>query len=56
VAQVALAWALAQPGVASVLPGSRDVEHIKVNAGAATFVLPSDALLALDEAASQAAG
>jgi aryl-alcohol dehydrogenase-like predicted oxidoreductase len=56
VAQVVLGWALAQPGVVSVLPGSRKVEHIRLNAGAATFVLPSEALLALDQVADQAAG
>jgi aryl-alcohol dehydrogenase-like predicted oxidoreductase len=56
VAQVALGWALAQPGVVSVLPGSRNVEHIRLNAGAATFLLPNEALSALDQAAELAAG
>jgi len=56
VAQVALGWVLAQPGVSSVLPGSRTVDHVRINAGAATLRLPSEALLALEDVASQAAG
>ncbi|MGO4716213.1 aldo/keto reductase [Bradyrhizobium sp. 2TAF24] len=51
VAQVALAWGLAQPGVTSVLPGSRDPEHIRLNAHAAAFTLPSEVLAALDRVA-----
>jgi myo-inositol catabolism protein IolS len=56
VAQVALAWLLAQPGVVSVLPGSRKPEHIRIDAAAATIVLPPDALHALNGIAELAAG
>jgi aryl-alcohol dehydrogenase-like predicted oxidoreductase len=49
VAQVALAWALAQPGVVSVLPGSRRPDHIRCNGGAADLRLPPEALAALDQ-------
>jgi aryl-alcohol dehydrogenase-like predicted oxidoreductase len=56
VAQIALAWVLAQPGVVSVLPGSRQPGHIRLNAAAAAVVLPPDALRALDQIAAYAAG
>jgi aryl-alcohol dehydrogenase-like predicted oxidoreductase len=50
-AQVALAWTLAQPGVTSVVPGSRHVEHIRENAGAAALRLPREARVDLDRCA-----
>ena len=43
-ADVALAWVLAQPGIASVLTGVRNAEQIRQNARAAEVVLPPDAL------------
>jgi aryl-alcohol dehydrogenase-like predicted oxidoreductase len=54
VAQVALAWVLAQPGVVSVLPGSRRPDHIRCNGGAADIRLPPEALAALDQVAGHA--
>lgn len=55
VAQMALAWVLAQPGVVSVLPGSRRPDHIHSNADAADLRLPPAALAALDQVAGPVA-
>lgn len=49
-ANVALAWLLAQPGVASVIAGARDPQQARRNARAGDLVLPPDALRALDDA------
>lgn len=46
-AQVAIAWDLAQPGVGSVITGIRNPEQARANAAAADFELPPDALEAL---------
>jgi myo-inositol catabolism protein IolS len=43
-ADVALAWVLAQPGIASVLTGVRNAAQIQQNARAADIALPADAL------------
>jgi len=43
-ADVALAWALAQPGIASVLTGVRSDEQVRQNARAADLTLPAAAL------------
>jgi len=47
---VALAWALAQGGVASVIAGARSVEQVRENARAADLSLPDEALAALADA------
>ncbi len=49
-AQVALAWLLAQPGVTSVLAGARHPDQIAENVQAAEVELPADALAALSAA------
>jgi aryl-alcohol dehydrogenase-like predicted oxidoreductase len=43
-ADVALAWVLAQPGIASVLTGVRNAEQMRQNARAADIALPAEAL------------
>ncbi|MCQ4315300.1 aldo/keto reductase [Stutzerimonas zhaodongensis] len=48
-AQVALAWALRQPGVL-VIPKSSSPEHLRANASAAELKLTADDLQLLDEA------
>lgn len=49
-AQVALAWVLAQPGVATVVAGARSPEQVRANAEAASLKLSEDVLEALREA------
>ncbi len=49
-AQVALAWLLAQPGVASVLLGARTLAQLDDNLGAADLSLTAAELAALDAA------
>ncbi len=49
-AQVALAWVLAQPGVATVVAGARRPEQVRANAEAASLRLSEDVLEALREA------
>jgi aryl-alcohol dehydrogenase-like predicted oxidoreductase len=41
---VALAWVLAQPGVASVITGVRGPDQVRQNASAADLALPDDVL------------
>lgn len=48
--QVALAWVLRQPAVATVIAGARNPEQIKANAAAAALELPEDVVTALTEA------
>jgi aryl-alcohol dehydrogenase-like predicted oxidoreductase len=48
VAQVAIAWVLQQPGVAAAIAGSRDVTHMRDNAGAASLALSEDVLEELE--------
>jgi aryl-alcohol dehydrogenase-like predicted oxidoreductase len=48
--QVALAWTLHQPGVASVIAGARNPAQVQANAAAAALALPDDLLAALDAA------
>ncbi len=48
--QVALAWLLAQPGVATVIAGARNPAQIHANAAAAALKLPADVLAALTQA------
>ena len=47
---VALAWVLAQPAVATVIAGARSPEQITANVKAAELQLPADVLTALNEA------
>ena len=49
-AQVALAWLLKQPGVATVIAGARNPAQIHANAAAAALDLPNDIIAALNEA------
>lgn len=49
-AEVALAWLIAQPGVASVIAGARNAEQMTQNAQAMQTPLPADAIQALDAA------
>jgi len=49
VAQVAIAWVLHQPGVASAIAGSRNGSHMQENAGAARLELPEDVLNELEK-------
>ena len=46
----ALAWALAQPAVTSVIAGARSAEQARANAAAGDLELPADVLAALAEA------
>ena len=49
-AQVALAWVLQASPVMLPIPGTGSVEHLEDNLGAATLVLPDDAIAELDAA------
>lgn len=49
-AQVALAWTLAQPGVTSVIIGASSIRQLDDNLAAATLALTDDELAALDAA------
>jgi aryl-alcohol dehydrogenase-like predicted oxidoreductase len=49
VAQIALAWLLAQPVVSSVIIGARTVEQLRDNIAAAKFELSQDELSVLNE-------
>ena len=49
-ADVAMAWLLAQPGVTSVIAGGRSVAQARRNTRAAALALPPDVLAALNEA------
>ena len=50
VSQLALAWCLAQPGIAVVLPGSRNPEQALESAGAGDVVLSEAVLAELNQA------
>ena len=52
-AHVALAWLLAQPGVASVLAGARSPAQARENAAAGERVLPASVVAALSEATDE---
>ncbi|HQE92058.1 MAG TPA: aldo/keto reductase [Anaerolineae bacterium] len=49
-AQVALAWLLEQPGVATVIAGARNPAQVHANAEAAALKLPADMVAALTKA------
>jgi aryl-alcohol dehydrogenase-like predicted oxidoreductase len=55
-AQVALAWTMARPGIASTLIGARTVAQLVGNIAAAEIRLGADAMLRLDEASATAPG
>ena len=48
-AQLALAWVLAQPGIAVALPGAKSPDQIRANAGASDVSLTDDVIAVLDE-------
>jgi aryl-alcohol dehydrogenase-like predicted oxidoreductase len=48
-AQLALAWVVAKPGIAVVLPGAKSPDQIRVNAGASDISLPPEVVEKLDE-------
>ena len=50
--QVAIAWLLARPGVASVLLGARTLDQLEQNLGAADLVLDDADVVALTEASA----
>lgn len=50
VAQVALAWLLAKPGVTSVIFGARSLAQLEANAAAARLALSTEQMARLDEA------
>ena len=50
-AQVALAWVLQASPVMLPIPGTGSIDHLAENLGAATLVLPADAVAELDAAA-----
>ena len=47
-AQLAIAWVLAQPGVTSAICGSRNPAHVSSNSAAAAIELDDDALAELE--------
>ena len=49
-AQLAVAWLLAQRGVASVLVGGRDAEQVRENAAAVDTRIPADVVAELTAA------
>ena len=55
-AQVALAWAMARPGVSSTLIGARKVEQLTGNLTAATLTLDHKQMARLDEASAPTPG
>jgi aryl-alcohol dehydrogenase-like predicted oxidoreductase len=52
-ANVALAWVMARPGVASVLAGGRTPDQIARNVKAASLALSPEAVARLDEATDE---
>ena len=53
-AQVALAWVLAQPGITSAIVGASSLEQLDDNLAAAALELTPDELAALDAATALA--
>lgn len=52
-AQLALAWNVAQPGVTAAIAGSRNPDHVRSNAGAGDIVLDEPTLVELDAVLSR---
>jgi aryl-alcohol dehydrogenase-like predicted oxidoreductase len=48
-AQLALAWAAAQPGITSVITGATKVEHVQDNLGALDIEISDEVQKALNE-------
>lgn len=48
-AQIALRWAIEQPGITSAIVGARTLEQLEANLEASSFALPDDVARALDE-------
>ena len=55
-AQMALAWVLRQPNVASAITGASRPEQVDQNAAASGIILGDDVLVAIDEALGDAVG
>ena len=47
-AQLALAWNIAQPGVTAAIAGSRNADHVRTNAQAGDIVLEADTLRTIE--------
>jgi aryl-alcohol dehydrogenase-like predicted oxidoreductase len=47
-AQLAMAWAIAQPGISVILPGAKSVEQVRANAAAADVTIPEEVLTTLN--------
>lgn len=47
-AQLAMAWAIAQPGITVILPGAKTVEQVRANAAAAEVRIPENVLAELE--------
>ncbi|WP_239805738.1 aldo/keto reductase [Croceicoccus hydrothermalis] len=56
VAQIALAWTLARPGVASTLIGASKISQLKSNLTATDIVLSAEHMARLDEASAPTPG
>ena len=54
-AQLALAWNVAQPGVTAAIAGSRNPDHVRSNAAAGDIVLDESTLVELDAVLSRTA-
>lgn len=54
-AQLAMAWAIAQPGITVILPGAKTQEQVRANAAAADVRIPSDILMELSRPESSPA-
>lgn len=55
-AQVALAWAMARPGVAATIIGAREVKQLESNIAAADIVLTDEQMTRLNEASAPEPG
>ena len=53
--QLALAWVLRQPNIASAIVGASRPEQVHANASAAGITLSADTLAAVDEALGEVA-
>lgn len=47
-AQLAMAWAIAQPGITVILPGAKSVDQVRANAAAAAVKIPTEVLAELN--------
>jgi aryl-alcohol dehydrogenase-like predicted oxidoreductase len=55
-AQVALAWAMARPGISSTLMGARTVSQLKSNIAASTVRITEDQMKRLNDSSAPAPG